>query len=438
MPTPIIGLGMNSRAATGPRRGPFFPLPYSPFPTSPPNPGPPIATPTPDPPPPQRHARALAQAALLPRAAEVDRPEAYPWHTVQALRGHGFMGMTMPVEYGGKGASYLDAVIAIEEFSKVCAASGRIMVESNMGAIGAIMKYGSDAQKRLAAALVLDGDKPAICITEPEAGSAATDMRTTATRRGDSYILDGAKHWITGAGVSRLHFVFARVIEDGVDRGIGGFIVVGPDVPGMSIRRLFAMGIRGVPEGHIGFDRVEVPAAMRVCPPGGVERGFAGLMNAYNAQRVGAATVGLGIAQGAFELAVAYAKARQQFGRPIGEFQGVQWMLADMSVQLEAARALIYRAATSGAEFPAMQAAAQAKVFAADTAIAVTNDALQIHGSAGYGRDRPLERMVRDARMFTISGGTAQVLRGQVASRILGEKLPQTRDGYVRQPFGQR
>ncbi len=384
----------------------------------------------------QLKARALAIEAMQPHAAETDRTETYPWHTVEALRANGFMGMTMPVEYGGQGASYFDAVLAIEEFSKVCAASGRIMVESNMGAIGAIMKYGSEAQKRLAAGLVLDGDKPAICITEPEAGSAATDMQTTAVRHGDTYVINGVKHWITGAGVSRLHFIFARVLDGGVDRGIAGFIVVGPNVPGMTIRRLYAMGIRGVPEGHVTLENVEVPATMMVCPPGGADRGFAGLMNAYNAQRVGAATVALGIAQGAFELAIDYAKARRQFGRPIAEFQGIQWMLADMSIQLEASRAMIWRAATSGAEFPDMQAAAQAKVLASDTALKVTNDALQVHGSAGYGRDRPLERMVRDARMFTISGGTAQVLRTQVASKLLGQRLPQTRDGYLQHPIG--
>jgi alkylation response protein AidB-like acyl-CoA dehydrogenase len=384
----------------------------------------------------QLKARTLARETMLPKAAEVDRTEEYPWHTVEALRANGFMGMTIPTQHGGKGASYLDAVIAIEEFSKVCAASGRIAVESNMGAIGAIMKYGTEEQRRLAASLVLDGDKPAICITEPEAGSAATDMRTTARRHGENYIINGCKHWITGAGVSRLHLIFARVIEDdGSDGGIAGFIAVGPNVPGMSIRRIYAMGIRGVPEGYVTLENVEVAASMMIQPPGGGDRGFAGLMNAYNAQRVGAATVALGIAQGSYELAVAYAKQRQQFGRPIGEFQGIQWMLADMSIQLEAARAMIYRAATSGNEFPDMLAAAQAKVLVSDVAVKVTYDALQIHGAVGYGRDQPLERMVRDARMFTISGGTGQVLRTQVASRILGNKLPQTRDGYIRQPF---
>ena len=375
----------------------------------------------------QQRARTLAQTELQPHAAEVDRTEQYPWHTVDALREHRFMGMTLPRDYGGQNACYLDAVLVIEELSKVCAASGRIMVESNMGAIGAIMKYGSDAQKRLAAELVLNGDKPAICITEPQAGSAASDMQTRAVRHGDTWHLSGCKHWITGGGVSKLHFVFARAIEGGVDTGIAGFIVVGPDVPGMRIRRIHAMGIRGIPEALIEFDDVQVPHAMKVTPPGRREAGFAGLMNAYNAQRVGAATVALGIAQGAFELALDYAKRREQFGRPIMEFQGLQWMLADMSIQLEAARLMIWKAASSGEEFPSMFEAARAKVLAAETAIKVTNDALQIHGAAGYGRDLPLERMVRDARMFTISGGTAQILRTQVASTLLGAKLSQRR-----------
>jgi hypothetical protein len=175
-----------------------------------------------------------------------------------------------------------------------------------------------------------------------------------------------------------------------------------------------------------------IPPSMMVAPPRGLAKGFADLMNAYNAQRVGAATVALGLAQGAYELALDYAREREQFGRPIYEFQGLQWMLADMSIQIEASRALILRAAASAGDgFPDVRQAAQAKVLAADMAIRVTNDALQLFGAAGYSQSRPLERMVRDARMFAIAGGTAQILRTVVASRLLGERLPQTRDGYV-------
>jgi len=172
-------------------------------------------------------------------------------------------------------------------------------------------------------------------------------------------------------------------------------------------------------------------------PPDGLRRGFAGLMTAYNGQRVGAATVALGLAQGAYELALVYSRERQQFGRPSGEFQGLQWMLVDMSIGIEASRQLIHKAAASaeagnGSGFPDITQAAQAKVMASETAINVTNDALQVFGAAGYSRNLPLERMVRDARMFTIGGGTAQILRTVIASQILGIKLPQTRDGHLK------
>jgi len=191
------------------------------------------------------------------------------------------------------------------------------------------------------------------------------------------------------------------------------------------------MGLRGIPETEILFQDMEIGDDMVVLPPSGFRRGFADLMNAYNSQRVGAATVALGLADGAYQHALDYANAREQFGRPIAEFQGLQWMLADMSVQIAASRELIHKAARSAAPFPDPLFAAQAKIFASEAAIKVTNDALQVFGAAGYSRNRPLERMVRDARMFTIGGGTAQILRTMVASRILGRKLPQTRDGYL-------
>jgi alkylation response protein AidB-like acyl-CoA dehydrogenase len=383
----------------------------------------------------QARARAVA-ARIAPTAAATDRSEAYPWENVALLRDAGLLGMTIPRALGGGGLSYLDAVVVIEEIAQACAACGRIVVETNMGAVGAIMRYGTPAQRRLAASLVLAGDKPAICITEPEAGSAATEMTTRADRQGDRWVINGRKHWITGGGVSKLHLIFARAFENGVEQGIGGFIAVrdGAGAPkGLIVgKREPAMGIRGIPECELIFEDLEVPADMLLMPPQGLQRGFAALMDAYNAQRLGAATVALGIAEGAFRHALAYAQEREQFGRPICEFQGLQWMLADMSIALAASRALIHGAATSGSDFPDKALAAQAKVLAAETAIKVTNDALQIFGAAGYSRERPLERMVRDARMFTISGGTAQVLRNQIAASLLGRKLPQTRDGYVR------
>jgi alkylation response protein AidB-like acyl-CoA dehydrogenase len=383
----------------------------------------------------QARARALAEAEIAPRAAEVDRTEEYPWANVEALKGAGFFGMTIPRAYGGQGLGYLEAVLVVEEMAKVCGVTSRIVVEANMGAIGAVMAYGTDAQKRLAADLVLGGDKPAICITEPAAGSAATDMTTRADKTGGGYVINGKKHWITGGGVSRLHLIFARVFDGGVEQGIGGFIAVrdakAGTPKGLGIgKREPTMGLRGIPETEVLFENLEVADDALILPPEGLRRGFARLMNAYNGQRVGAATVALGLAAGAYDKALAYVQEREQFGRPICEFQGLQWMLADMATQIEAARALVHKAADCEG-FPEPLEAAQAKVFTSEMAVKVTNDALQLFGAAGYSRAHPLERMVRDARMFTIGGGTAQVLRTLIASRVLGRKLPQTRDGYL-------
>ena len=375
----------------------------------------------------------FAKKEIAPRAAEVDRTEQYPWENVKQLTKQGFMGMTVPQEYGGPGMTYLDVVLVIEEIAKVCGVSARIVVEANMGAVGAVMKYGSETQKKLAAEHVLSGDKPAICITEPGAGSAASEMSTRADHKDDHYILNGTKHWITGGGVSKFHLIFARVFENEEPQGIAGFIALsGTD--GLKVgTREPAMGLRGIPETQIICEDLEVPEEMILIPPEGLQRGFAGLMNAYNGQRVGAGTVAMGIAAGAYELALEYSQQREQFGRPICEFQGLQWMLADMHTQLEAARLLLHKAACSGKKgFPDMLEAAQAKIFASEMAIKVTNDALQIFGSAGYSRNLPLERMARDARMFTIGGGTAQILRTVVASSLLERKLPQTRDGHFK------
>ena len=385
----------------------------------------------------QAKARQLAETHVAARAAGIDQAEDYPWDTVEALTKAGFMGMTVPEKWGGLGRSYLDAVLVVEEMAKKCGVTARIVVEGNMGAIGAILAYGSPEQCELAAGHVLSGDKPAICITEPEAGSAATEMTTTAVKSGNGYVLNGTKHWITGGGVSKLHLIFARLVEDGEDKGIAGFIALRDKDEGLEIgQREYAMGLRGIPETEIHFRDLKLGVDRIVVPPDGVKRGFAGLMNAYNAQRVGAGTVALGIAQGAYETALEFTKQRHQFGRPIAEFQGLQWMLADARIALDAARLMIWRAAasaeTTGTGFPDPLMAAEAKVIASETAIKVTNDALQLHGARGYGRSLPLERMARDARMFTIGGGTAQMLRNLIAGRILDIKTPQTRDGYQR------
>ena len=383
-------------------------------------------------------ARDLAAGIVATNAAEVDKSEQYPWDNVKALKEAGFMGMTVPKELGGPGLNFLDANLVVEEMASYCGPTGRIAVEANMGAISAVVHYGTETQKRLAADLVLDGDKPAICITEPEAGSAASQMTTRADRRGDKYIINGMKHWITGGGVSRLHLIFARVFDEkGSELGIGGFLAVRGESEGLKVgKREPTMGLRGIPETELIFENLEISEDMVLMPPSGFKRGFADLMNAYNSQRVGAGTVALGLAAGAYRNALSFSKEREQFGRPIAEFQGLQWMLADMSVQLEAARALLHKAALSaghnGSPFPDPTLAAQGKIFTSEMALKVTTDALQVFGARGYSRNYPMERLARDARMFTIGGGTAQILRTVVASRILESKLPQTRDGYTK------
>lgn len=384
----------------------------------------------------QAKARDLAQSVIKSRARRVDGTEDYAWDNVEALRDAGFMGMTIPKAYGGLAHNYLDVVLVIEEMARCCGAAGRICVEANMGAISAIMAYGTEEQKRFAAAFPLSGDKPAICITEPEAGSAATEMTTEARKRGDKYILNGRKHWITGGGVSRLHLVFARTFDErGEDQGIAGFIAVRDETPGLMIgKREPAMGLRGIPETEIIFEDMEVSADMMLVPPSGLRRGFGDLIDAYNSQRVGAGTVALGLAQGAYDLVVNYLHEREQFGRPIAEFQGLQWMLADMATSIEASRGLVYRAARSKGDraglFPDPIMAAQAKLFTSEMAVKVTNDVLQMHGAWGYSRNCDAERYVRDARMFTIAGGTAQMLRTLIAGGELDMKIPQTRDGF--------
>ncbi|MEJ2433745.1 MAG: acyl-CoA dehydrogenase family protein [Pseudolabrys sp.] len=343
----------------------------------------------------QQRARAFAREVARPRAAQIDRDKQYPWDIVKALAQAGFCGMTIPKELGGQGRSFLDAVLAIEEIAKCCTVTSRIVVETNMGAISAVMAYGSEAQKQLAARL------------------------------------------ITGAGVSRLQLIFARVFDEpGEEQGIGGFLALRDEAKGLKVsKREQTMGLRGMPEGELTFEELHVSADMVLMPPSGFRRGFADLMNAYNSQRVGAGTVAMGVAAGALDLALDFAKAREQFGRPIAEFQGLQWMLADMQTQLTAARLMLYQAARSrgpkASVFPDPMLAAQAKIFASESAIRIVNDALQVFGARGYSRELPLERMARDVRMFTIAGGTAQVLRTLVAGKMLGWKLPQTRGGHA-------
>ncbi|MGB0903016.1 3-sulfinopropanoyl-CoA desulfinase [Halocynthiibacter sp.] len=384
-------------------------------------------------------ARALGPT-LAARASQWDETREYCHDNIPDLVAANLMGMSIPRQYGGQGASFLQVVDVVEEVARHCTLTARIIVEANMGGISAVMAYGTEEQKKFCAKYVLAGDKPAICITEPGAGSAATEMSSTAQKVAGGYRLNGCKHWITGGGVSKLHLIFARVQdESGVDLGIGGFLVLhdpdnGDACAGFSVaRRERTMGLCGMPEAELHFNDVFIADDMVVSPPSGFKRGFADLMTAYNSQRVGAGTIAMGIAAGALGHATRYLKEREQFGRPLAEFQGLQWMLAEMDAKTHAARLMLREAAQTlcGKGFPDMHLAARAKMFASENAIQVVNDALQMFGARGYGNQEPLERMYRDVRMFTIGGGTAQILKTQVAGGLLGIKVPQTREGYA-------
>ena len=368
----------------------------------------------------------MGRELFAPKAARWDREHEYPHENVESLRRSGLLGMTIPKRFGGPERPLIDAVLAIEQIAKYCGVTARIVVETNMGALGCVMAYGSEAQQRETARRILeDGDKPAIGMTEPGAGTDLAALRTTATERDGCYVVNGTKHWITGGGISRTNLIFARIIgRDGVDQGIGG-ILVDKATSGFSVGRVEdAMGLRGIPEAELIFDNCEVPAANLVVRD--PKDGFKKLMNGYNAQRIGASSVALGIAQGAHDLAVDYMRRREAFGRKLKDFQGLDWMMAEGEIRLDAARLLIYRAAcnaralANNVMLPRMREASIAKAFTAHEAFHVVSDALQMFGAAGYSRDLPLERMLRDVRMFQIGGGTSQAQLNMIARGIFG------------------
>ena len=363
------------------------------------------------------------------KAARWDANHEYPWENIHQLREMGVLGMTLPKSYGGQESPLIDAVLAIETTAKYCGVTARAIVETNMGAVGCIMAYGTEAQRqRVARRILEEGDKPAIGMTEPEAGTALTDLATTAEKKGDRYVINGTKHWITGGGISVTNLIFARFIEGGRDLGIGG-ILVDKGTAGFTFGTVEkAMGLRGIPETELIFEDCEVPAENVVVPGEGSE-GFKKLMNGYNGQRVGASGVALGIAQGAHDLAVEYMKKRQAFGRSIADFQGLQWMMADAEMELNAARLLIYRAACNARELPNnvrlpyMDEASMAKAYTGHAALEVVSESLQMFGAAGYSQSLPLERMFRDVRMFQIGGGTTQAQKNMIARSIFRKKF---------------
>lgn len=371
----------------------------------------------------------VGRKVFTQKAARWDENHEYPWENIHQLREMGVLGMTIPEAYGGQGSSLIDAVLAIETTAKYCGVTARAIVETNMGALGCVMAYGTDEQRKLVAQRILqEGDKPAIGMTEPEAGTALTDLSTTADKQGDSYVINGTKHWITGGGISVTNLIFCRFIEDGKDLGIGG-ILVDKGTQGFTFGTVEnAMGLRGIPETELIFNNCVVPAENVVVHGDGNE-GFKKLMYGYNGQRVGASAVALGIAQGAHDLAIEHMKKRHAFGRPISEFQGLQWMMADGETELNAARLLIYRAACNARELPNnvrlphMDEASMAKAYTGHAALDVVSESLQMFGAAGYSQSLPLERMFRDVRMFQIGGGTTQAQKNMIARSIFKKKF---------------
>ena len=373
----------------------------------------------------------LGRKEFAPKAARWDKNHEYPWDNIQRLRECDILGMTIPTEYGGQGRPLIAAILAIETAAKYCGVTARVIVETNMGALGCIMAYGTEEQRRLVAHRILkEGDKPAIAMTEPEAGTALTDLTTRADKQGDKYVVNGIKHWITGGGLSVTNLVFARFYDGDRELGIGG-ILVDKGTPGFTFGRVErALGLRGIPETELLFTDCEVPMENVVVPADG-SAGFKKLMYGYNGQRVGAAAVALGIAQGAHDLAVDYMKKRRAFDRPISEFQGLQWMIAESKIKLNAARLLIYRAACNARELPNnvklpyMDEASMAKYYTGHASFEVVSESLQMFGAAGYSQDLSLERMLRDVRMFQIGGGTSQAQLNMIARSVFKTKFDQ-------------
>lgn len=369
-------------------------------------------------------ARAFALDEIAPYAAQWDMDEHIPRQQIQKYADAGYFGMTIPPKYGGRGLTALDAVLIIEEIARHCGISGRLIVDHNFGAIITILNFGTEEQRQRVLPQVCRGEKLiSIGMTEPDYGSALTDLATSATAEGDAYIVNGQKRWITGAGEREYTLLYARFGDVPGPEGIGALLVE-MDTPGFYFDgRIPSLGVRGVQEGILRFENMHVPQENLVVAPGSA---FGNLMSAYNGQRVGASAVALGIAQGAFDYARHYADHRQQFGKRITDFQAMQFKLVDMAIELEAGRFLVYRAASHAtAAITDRYESSVAKVFVSEMGIRVTSDAIQLMGAEGYSRLHPVERMYRDIRCFTLAGGSAEIQRIGIATKLLNRSIPQ-------------
>jgi alkylation response protein AidB-like acyl-CoA dehydrogenase len=366
--------------------------------------------------------RAVCDAKVAPAAADVDANGEFPQAAYDALAAADFAAPHVPEEYGGAGADALATCIVIEEVARACASSSLIPAVNKLGSLPLVISGSEELKKKYLGALAANEGMFSYCLSEPDAGSDALSMKTRAVRDGSGpdghWVLNGVKRWITNAGISEYYTVFAVTDPEKRSAGISAFVVEKSDdgvTFGAPEKKL---GIKGSPTREVYLDNVRIPADRMI---GGEGTGFATAMKVLDHTRVTIAAQAVGIAQGALDYALGYAKERQQFGRPIADFQGLQFLLADMGMKVEAARQLTYAAAgrSERGDDDLTFFGAAAKCFASDTAMQVTTDAVQVLGGYGYTRDYPVERMMRDAKITQIYEGTNQVQRIVMARQLL-------------------
>ena len=335
----------------------------------------------------------------------------------------GLLGITLPEEYGGQGLPAIYAILAMEELARVTTRASGVVMESSFGPIRAVEKFGTEEQKQRFIPPCARGEKfMSVGMTEPGAGSALTDLTTRAVLKGDHYVVNGQKRFISGGGHSDWYMVYVRLSDRKGHKGIGG-IVAEKGSPGFSFgKQEEFMGLHGMHSCDLIFEDCLIPKENLIIPEGG----FAKLMQAFDVERCGNATQSLGIAWGALEAAKKYSKERMAFGKPICEFQAIQLLLADMAMKVEAARLLIYRAVVNaGNGLPSVFESSVAKCFANEIGKEVTDMAMQVFGGYGYSKEYPIERMLRDSRGWPLAGGTVQIQRINIASAMLGRRFDQ-------------
>ncbi len=366
----------------------------------------------------QEAAREFANTELLPGVIERDTEAKFPLEQIKKMGELGFMGMMVDPTYNGGGMDTLSYVIAMEELSKIDASASVSMSVNNSLVCWGLEKYGTEAQKqKYLSRLALGEVLGAFCLSEPEAGSDATSQRTTADRKGDHYLLNGTKNWITNGSSASIYLVIAQTDASKGHKGISVFIVEKGWEGFVIGKKEDKLGIRGSDTHSLMFTDVVVPAENRIGEEG---FGFTFAMETLNGGRIGIAAQALGIAAGAYELALAYSKERKAFGKPISQHQAIQFKLADMATQIEAARLLVYKAAwlkDQGQDYA--HASAMAKLFASEVAMDVTVEAVQVHGGYGYVKEYHVERLMRDAKITQIYEGTSEIQRIVISRSLL-------------------